>query len=139
MGDQHRRDGGLPRQHRRGREDRSTKGVTPSSSSHSPSAHSPIPNGSPGEALDRRPPTWTATARDPSQPPGIASSGPQAWSDGVEKRINTATRVIGRDSGFARRTYLYPGIRRRSAFCSARISGAGPLACVGSPPEVGVE
>jgi hypothetical protein len=59
-----------------------------------------------------------ATARDPSRPPGIASSGPQAWSDGVGKRIKTAIRVIGKDSGPARLAELYSGIRPRSGFCS---------------------
>jgi hypothetical protein len=43
-----------------------------------------------------------ATVRHRSRAPGIASSGLQAWSDGVGKRIKTAMRVIGKDSGPAR-------------------------------------
>jgi hypothetical protein len=68
--------------------------------------------------------TSGATTCDPPRLRGIASSGPEAWSDGVGKRINTATRIIGKDSGSARLTDLYSGIRRRSEFCSTPIPAA---------------
>jgi hypothetical protein len=112
MGDRHRRDGGLPGGYGLGRAGESREGLAPWSSPHSPSAQSLW------DASELASRTRGATVRHRSRAPGIASSAPQAWSDGVGKRIKTAMRVIGKDSGPARLAEHYSGIRPRSGFCS---------------------
>ena len=82
---------------------------------------------------------WTATARDPSRPPGIASSGPQAWSDGVGKKINTAMRVIGRNPGPLGAPISIEVFDSGRRFVRRGFPRPGPLAWVGSTPGVRVE